>query len=319
MKQTFGQTLRAVRMEMGLGYHEVSDQAGVSKKELRSWERDEARPTPQQFKRLAGLMKRLEPLKYQLVHSDAVEYQMATEVARRAEAGDDLRILPARFEVVAGPNPIGVVLQAAPASFSDGLAYWRKYEGLTQQEIAELCGVTDSSVADWESGRNTPVRVNWEKLHELFPKLHEPDWKDRPVPVGNRYGTIDGVIADSGLGNVGEYPTACEYTAPDGEPCMLHTGHVGDCGGDVTPSGAPVIEFDVPAASKPLRPTALPELFLRGIALAQARARLARCERDAINARTAANDAEAAVEKARGEVELESARLDTVILGDLDS
>lgn len=169
-------------------------------------------------------------------------------------------------------------------------------------------------------GHNTPVRANWEKLHELFPKLREPDWKDRPVPVGNRYGTIDGVIADSGIGREPAYPERCDYTAPDGEPCMLSAGHVGDCGGDITPSGAPVIEFDVPAASRPLRPIApMPELFLRGIALAQARALLASRERAAVNARTAANDAEAAADSARAEVRLEEARLDAVIQGSLDS
>ena len=44
----------------------------------------------------------------------------------------------------------------------------RQRAALTQQEIAEVCGVTTSAVCLWEQGRTIPTSVNARSLAEII-------------------------------------------------------------------------------------------------------------------------------------------------------
>lgn len=49
-----------------------------------------------------------------------------------------------------------------------GLATERKKAGLTQADVAERLGITDSAVAQWETGRTFPKTALLPKLAELY-------------------------------------------------------------------------------------------------------------------------------------------------------
>ncbi|MBI3075705.1 MAG: helix-turn-helix domain-containing protein, partial [Deltaproteobacteria bacterium] len=42
---------------------------------------------------------------------------------------------------------------------------------LSQAELASQLGVNESTVADWEAGRNRPIRRSWRLLRGFFPGL----------------------------------------------------------------------------------------------------------------------------------------------------
>ncbi len=46
----------------------------------------------------------------------------------------------------------------------------RKSEDLTQRDLAELLGVSNSIVSDWERGKRYPSRNNQRKLEKLYGK-----------------------------------------------------------------------------------------------------------------------------------------------------
>lgn len=65
----------------------------------------------------------------------------------------------------------------------------REAEGMDQEELGALLGVTGQAVSQWELEAATPVRENYEALVLLFPRLREapePDWKDIAIPDGGR-------------------------------------------------------------------------------------------------------------------------------------
>lgn len=53
--------------------------------------------------------------------------------------------------------------------FAENLRFFRRREGMTQEDIAKACGVCQQSVAQWERGRTYP---NLPKLLILCDVLH---------------------------------------------------------------------------------------------------------------------------------------------------
>ena len=48
------------------------------------------------------------------------------------------------------------------------LADARKGAGLTQVQAAERIGVSDSAIAQWETGRTSPRNNKWRKIMEVY-------------------------------------------------------------------------------------------------------------------------------------------------------
>ena len=48
------------------------------------------------------------------------------------------------------------------------LWYWRKRARITQKDVAKRCGVDQSAVASWESGRYAPRKRHWPTLKEIL-------------------------------------------------------------------------------------------------------------------------------------------------------
>ncbi len=50
----------------------------------------------------------------------------------------------------------------------NGIRYFRKKNHMTQSELAEMLGVTQTSVSQWEGGRNYPDIKTAKRLAEMF-------------------------------------------------------------------------------------------------------------------------------------------------------
>lgn len=79
---------------------------------------------------------------------------------------------------------------AGPADFAAALASAREGAGLSRTELAELVGVSESAVTNWESRGYCPIKIHYERLLDLLPDLlggPEPSWRDmeKPGPVSS--------------------------------------------------------------------------------------------------------------------------------------
>lgn len=52
--------------------------------------------------------------------------------------------------------------------WAQDIASARKRKGLTQSQLAEIVGISQSAVTDWERGKNKPTAENLEKLREVL-------------------------------------------------------------------------------------------------------------------------------------------------------
>lgn len=199
----FPEALMRERARLQLSRREVADQCGVAQGVVKRWERGEAIPSTQQFKRLVGMMVRLAP------HAPDWGWAGAAVVdgrmlQQREEMAASLKEL--RESHVEPPRP-------PPQSFGDGLRRVREDNEITQDELGELLGVSGAAVSAWETDTNCPVQPNLDKLCEVMPELRagfecgaikRPASQDRPVPVGSngrppgqypRASTIDTALA----------------------------------------------------------------------------------------------------------------------------
>lgn len=48
------------------------------------------------------------------------------------------------------------------------IAAWRKFKGLTQQQVAKACGVSVSAVSYWESNETSPSQDHLAEFVELL-------------------------------------------------------------------------------------------------------------------------------------------------------
>lgn len=53
----------------------------------------------------------------------------------------------------------------------------RKSRGMTQVEMAAMFGVTQASIAHWESGRQRPRQEAWVQLRSLGVSIGVSDWE----------------------------------------------------------------------------------------------------------------------------------------------
>lgn len=185
---SFGQALRIFRMEAGLSYKDIADQAGVSKSVAKAWERDEAKPEGSERPRLYGILRSLKAFD-RLLDSEIFDH---IDPIFKGTPGDPPPgttqdyVFPPRAPSPA-PVPELPAAPPAPTTWNDALRAARLAEGLHQRELGELVDVEQSTVSQWETGETAPVLANWTRLVELLPALAtgpQPPSRDIPKPVG---------------------------------------------------------------------------------------------------------------------------------------
>lgn len=172
------------RARMGLSRKDVADQAGVPVGTVKRWERGEATPSVQQFKRIQGQMRRLAASvpdwqKYALVPGAQEYVDAKAEFAREGlEAW--------REDPPQRPTPI---------TFGAGLRKAREENDTERYVLAELLGLTVPAITQWEDDDAQPVQANLVRLFQLLPELEaavsvgvvmRPRSQDIPIPSGGR-------------------------------------------------------------------------------------------------------------------------------------
>lgn len=127
--------LRRLRRRTGLTQAMVAERLGVSRHAVGSWERGH-QPPLHAVRRLAST------------------YGVPAGVVARAAGVKPPRLLDER-EWRRGDLP--AVLRT--------LRHW---SGLTQRQVAEMCGCSTEAVRSWENGRGTPRATGRRRLEELF-------------------------------------------------------------------------------------------------------------------------------------------------------
>ena len=67
-----------------------------------------------------------------------------------------------------------------PAYVAKRLRLYRRHHGMTQESLAEMCGLSTRSIENYESGRRSPDQQAWRSL--LRGMQVEPDFFRRPTP-----------------------------------------------------------------------------------------------------------------------------------------
>lgn len=188
------------RARLKMSRRDLADRAGVSEAVIQRWERGEAIPNVEQFRRLIGKLRRLAAFPPAWGHYGTQIVEGTFEQAR-SELEADLRESP-RWDEQERPEP---------EVFGDGLRRVREENEVTQGELAELLDLTGQAISQWETENSTPVQVNLDKLYGVLPELKagvdigaikRPVARDIPVPVGGpgrppRLATVDGVIDEA--------------------------------------------------------------------------------------------------------------------------
>lgn len=93
-------------------------------------------------------------------------------------------------------------------SFSENLKKFRTQKGLSQQKLAELVGVSQTAIYNWEKGERTPkmdaitkiADVLGVKLNDLIPTDQAIDWFFEKVEenrITREYNALDTAIKDN--------------------------------------------------------------------------------------------------------------------------
>jgi transcriptional regulator with XRE-family HTH domain len=174
-RHTFGTLMKTEREKQGLSHREIAVRVGVDREVIKQWEKDEQVPDRQQLKRLFGSMQRLRHFVHLLPRE--VQNQAAFDMTLNGQE------MPAQYAAIVEEAP------AAPKTFAEALRRERLSEGLDQEEMGELFGVTSQAVSAWEREVAVPVQAHYEALCELFPMLGrapKPEVRNIPKPDGGR-------------------------------------------------------------------------------------------------------------------------------------
>ena len=128
-EQGFGEELRTLRLARGLSLNAAAERAGLSKSALAGWESGRSRPRGAGFARLLDAMETETRPRARLLH--AADPQFAQFALADTALG--------------APVDLGAVIRAM-----------RLRRGMTQAEVARAAGVTQATVARWESGDTVP-------------------------------------------------------------------------------------------------------------------------------------------------------------------
>lgn len=160
---------------------------GVAEEVVKRWERGDAIPAKDQFRRLIARLPRLTPYPPSTM-SLAGDIVTGNLDARAEEVRIDIAKLADSGQLVEPPKP-------PRQEFGDGLKRVREENEISQAELGELLGLGGNAVGAWESEVNCPVIPNLSKLLEVLPELKagietgaikRPPSLDKDVPNGGR-------------------------------------------------------------------------------------------------------------------------------------
>ena len=173
---TFGEALKRVRMDYGYSHAKVAVLIGKSKDVIKEWENGESFPVGRDIARLKGNMPKIQPW-----------MSLIPRMPKRLGELTDIQIDQVVDALVPPEPPPELPTHPAPKTFGAWLAMERLSEGVDQEELGELLGVTGQAVSAWETEKAVPVKENYDRLLALFPALvraPEPEWRDIPKPDG---------------------------------------------------------------------------------------------------------------------------------------
>lgn len=193
---SFPEAFMRERARYQISRAQIAQHVGVGAGVIRRWERGEAIPNIQQFKRLISRLPKVAPF--------------APDWGRFGEAVLDGRLDAHRSELAAFVEDAKRRGELDPKpkaqTFGEGLKRCREENEVTQDELGELLGITGQAVSQWETEDCAPVIPNLEKLYQVLPELQagvetgavrRPQSQDKDVPVGNRYpraSTVDTML-----------------------------------------------------------------------------------------------------------------------------
>lgn len=184
----FGSALRSIRLAQRpqLTIREVARRVGCREIEVLSWEEGASFPTPRQYARLRNMVDGgLRAFRSAL---DA-HWKARNERAIARELGDEETEEQAESPAPPRPEPDAPATVESPAAaapaeppalrpqdaaeFGEALRRARELEYLTVDEVAELVGVTQGAVRQWEVCKHMPTASLKQRLMEVFPILDE--------------------------------------------------------------------------------------------------------------------------------------------------
>lgn len=176
-KLSFGALIKEERERQGLSHRDISVRCAVDRETVKSWERDEMYPSRIELKKLFGLLQRLR----HYVHLLPTDIQNGVT----ADAKTSGAPLPEQLAPIAPP------IMSYPKTFGEALKRARLHEGLGQDELGEIVGVTGQAVSYWETETNVPILDHYNALLDLLPALHgapKPVSRDIEKPGGYHSG-----------------------------------------------------------------------------------------------------------------------------------
>lgn len=184
------------RMEIR-GKDGLEDQTRIAASRLREILNDGARPTEAEHRAICRGLPRMKHFQHLLLEWDRDSLpsqappqppQSRREVRVEPEATRETTPSPEPPKQEPKPEAKLAVPPLRPRTFGESLRACREAEGCRQEDVANMCDVSSSAVAQWELDNVAPVTANYKKLLEVFPALAvapKPNVRDIPVPVGN--------------------------------------------------------------------------------------------------------------------------------------
>jgi len=185
-KIEFQEALMRERARYQVSRSDIAKHVGVGEREVRRWERGEAIPNNQQFKRLVSRLPRVAPFFPTWAGLGGAAVDGCVDDDREWNAGVIEKIIPV----------LDKYDKPESQEFGPGLARVREENEVTQEALGEILGVVGQAVSQWETGDALPVKENLLKLFEVLPELKagmetgaikRPKWsQDIAKPTGGR-------------------------------------------------------------------------------------------------------------------------------------
>jgi transcriptional regulator with XRE-family HTH domain len=148
-----GDLIKRERVRMELSHRDVAERCGAGTAQVAAWEAGRAIIDPRSWARLKGSLP--------ILRAAGAVWRAALHERGGACIVDEP---PEPPESSAAPPPImppDIPDPAKQRSFGAALRVARLNEGLRQEDLGELLGVSASAVGSWELEKSTPVLDNW--------------------------------------------------------------------------------------------------------------------------------------------------------------
>jgi transcriptional regulator with XRE-family HTH domain len=187
--KTWGEALMRCRVRRDFSHKDLADRLNVSKAQIKAWENNEGQPDALQLKKLYASISWLRGFE------GLLEQPHGLSVGARPPEPSAPPPTPAERASIAEIE----APEAPPKSFGEALRRQRLKEGLDQDDLGELVGVSGPIISNWELGKHYMVRENFDKLCTLMPELRAapmPFARSIAKPVGWPRSEETAVLAD---------------------------------------------------------------------------------------------------------------------------